>query len=234
MTKATGFAEGLFEGDFTNARAIQGKAMKMEYLDKIVLCVGIALGRPVNVRTNKVVAGLEPENTNIFLQDLGTAATDKSLDFADIVRRTLNGEQPGASGGRSEAVDEGKSAEKAAQREKAAAEEAEERRKQEEREASQKQETPAPAGGAGELDVNGDWERTAELVGALISKPSMKQKLLSRLACFRFIADTVLNISKATGFLDGLYSSVSAADVLLSLSRLCSPCVQLARGIVFV
>jgi TRAF3-interacting protein 1 len=33
----------------------------------------------------------------------------------------------------------------------------------------------------------------------------MKQKLLSR-PPFRFIADTVLNISKATGFLDGLYS----------------------------
>ena len=150
------------------------------------------------MRTNKVVAGLEPENTNIFLQDLGTAATDKSLDFADIVRRTLNGEQPGASGGGSEAVDEGKSAgasskeaddreaeenarrqrqeeqeaEERRQREKRRQREAEERRKQEEREASQKQESPAPAGGAGELDVNGDWERTAELVGALISNPA--------------------------------------------------------------
>ena len=53
VTQATGFAEGLFEGDFLNARSIQGKAMKMEYLDRIVLCVGIAMGRPVDVRSNK-------------------------------------------------------------------------------------------------------------------------------------------------------------------------------------
>lgn len=203
-----------------------------------------------------VVAGLEPEATNVFLQELGTAATDQSLDFADIVRRTLDGETPGsnASGGGGSksadprAADEEKSAgskeaandddeenarrqrqqeeEEAAERRRRRKEkqrqkeEEEERRAREEREARDRDSArndPAPsssAGGAGALDVNGDWERTAELVGALISKPSMKQKLLSR-PPFRFIADTVLNISKATGFLDGLYSGVSAVARLM-------------------
>jgi len=48
---------------------------KVSYLTKIITCVGIALGTSVPARPLKVVAGLEPENTNTFLQMLAAAAT---------------------------------------------------------------------------------------------------------------------------------------------------------------
>ena len=89
ITGKTGFAEGLYDGDYLNARAIQGKEMKLNYLDKIVKCVGIAQGFDCEVRTTKVVAGTEAEQTNVFLQQLGTVATRNDLDFANIVQRTL-------------------------------------------------------------------------------------------------------------------------------------------------
>ena len=76
VTKATGFAEGLFEGDELVGTAIKGKGPKCSYLEKIINCVGICLGEEIDVRVGKIVAGLEPENTNIFLQALGRVASD--------------------------------------------------------------------------------------------------------------------------------------------------------------
>ena len=46
VTKATGFADGLFEGDELVGIAIKGKEPKCNYLTKIITCVGIALGNP--------------------------------------------------------------------------------------------------------------------------------------------------------------------------------------------
>jgi len=66
------------------------KDSKVNYLNKIITCVGLALGQHVPARPLKVVAGLEPENTNEFLQMLARAATEG--DGQDAVRRVLGGE----------------------------------------------------------------------------------------------------------------------------------------------
>ena len=49
----------------------------------------------MDIRSAKVVAGLEPLNTNIFLASMGKIATDESLDHAAAVARTLENETPG-------------------------------------------------------------------------------------------------------------------------------------------
>ena len=53
----------------------------------------MATGEDVPAKPLKVVAGLEPENTNTFLQLLGKAC--KAGDASDCVKRVLGGEEPG-------------------------------------------------------------------------------------------------------------------------------------------
>lgn len=49
----------------------------------------------MDIRSSKVVAGLEPENTNMFLAALADCAVDQSIDVEEAVRRALAGEEPG-------------------------------------------------------------------------------------------------------------------------------------------
>ena len=65
--RATGFGEGLFTEDELVSGRVKDKEAKLAYLSKIIKCVEAALGKQINIRPVKVVAGLEPENTNAFL-----------------------------------------------------------------------------------------------------------------------------------------------------------------------
>lgn len=54
-------------GEELDSGAIKDKTSKISYLDKIIALVGICSGHDIDVRPNKVVAGLEPEGTNALL-----------------------------------------------------------------------------------------------------------------------------------------------------------------------
>ncbi|CAM9393215.1 unnamed protein product, partial [Hapterophycus canaliculatus] len=95
VTASTGFATGLYSGEELDSGAIKDKSSKISYLDKIIALVGICSGHDIDVRPNKVVAGLEPEGTNALLMALGKCAKSVDLDFDDAVRRALSGERPG-------------------------------------------------------------------------------------------------------------------------------------------
>ncbi len=69
---------------------MQDKEAKVAYLTKIISVVSMVLREPVPAKPLKIVAGLEPENTNIFLQMLGAAC--KQGTAAEEVKRVLAGD----------------------------------------------------------------------------------------------------------------------------------------------
>ncbi|KAF1784262.1 hypothetical protein GQ600_16812 [Phytophthora cactorum] len=79
VTQSTGFAKGLYNDFESGSANLKDKPQKTAFLDKMIVCVGQCLGEDVDVRSSKIVAGLEPENTNLLLQSLAQAAKDTSL-----------------------------------------------------------------------------------------------------------------------------------------------------------
>jgi hypothetical protein len=67
VTAATGFLDGLFTGVELDGRALVDREPRTAWLEKLVAAVGAAAGAPVDVRPGKILAGLEPENTNMLL-----------------------------------------------------------------------------------------------------------------------------------------------------------------------
>ncbi|POM69936.1 TRAF3-interacting protein, partial [Phytophthora palmivora] len=90
VTQTTGFAKGLYNDFELGSANLKDKPQKTAFLDKMVVCVGQCLGKDVDVRSSKIVAGLEPENTNLLLQGLAQAAKDKSLDWDKAVQVALS------------------------------------------------------------------------------------------------------------------------------------------------
>ena len=92
VTAATGFAAGLYTGDDeTNSRAITERPDKLRFLTKIILCTAIHAETPdlvMTVRPAKIVAGLEAQSTNVFLQHLAVAAA-AGRDSAPAVETVL-------------------------------------------------------------------------------------------------------------------------------------------------
>ena len=86
VMRTYGFADGLYNEDELNSAKIKDKDSKLNYLSKIISVVELSAGTQINIKPGKVVAGLEPENTNAFLQMLAQAAT---MDSTDAVQQTL-------------------------------------------------------------------------------------------------------------------------------------------------
>lgn len=96
ITGATGFAEGLFSGGELDSASITDKQAKLSYLDKIFNLVGICKGFPLDVKSIKVVQGLESEASNKFFIALAECAGNANIDNNEAVRRCLAGENPGS------------------------------------------------------------------------------------------------------------------------------------------
>merc|ERR1712113_1186499 len=93
VTRTTNFANGLYSTEESDAAQLSDKTAKVDFLNKAINVTYIALGeKSTDVQASKIVAGLEAEKTNAWLQKLHEAATT-ALDKSDeAVERVKNGE----------------------------------------------------------------------------------------------------------------------------------------------
>jgi len=74
-TKSTGFGKGLFKDDEQSADFYDTKEKKIYFLRKVIALSGAMLKEEIEAKPNKIVAGVEPDKTNLFLQAMYRAAT---------------------------------------------------------------------------------------------------------------------------------------------------------------
>ncbi|KAI8799368.1 microtubule-binding protein MIP-T3-domain-containing protein [Cladochytrium replicatum] len=94
VIRTTGFAGGLYDDSEMNSENVKDKDAKVAYLTKMIDCVGISTGVEVRANPLKIVAGMDPEETNLFIQLIGKAIL-KKIDTTEAVRRVLAGEHQG-------------------------------------------------------------------------------------------------------------------------------------------
>ena len=71
------------------------KEIKLEFLDRLISYVSITNKKVLNVKSSKIISGLEPENTNILLQELGKAIIsyeNGQVNNDEVIKRVNNGE----------------------------------------------------------------------------------------------------------------------------------------------
>lgn len=122
---ATGFGEGLYSGDELDAKAIKDKDAKINFLEKLIALVQMAAGEEIPVKSSKIVAGQECEQTNIFLQYLFKVATS-GIESGPIVAQILGEGDDGDEQPQQDEEDDNAAEEEA----RRAAEEEEERKRQ--------------------------------------------------------------------------------------------------------
>ena len=87
---ATGFANGIYTEEEMDSKANHEKDAKIAILTKMITLTEMMIGEKMDVKPSKVVAGLEPERTNYFLQQLFRAATS-GMDSGPYVRKIVGG-----------------------------------------------------------------------------------------------------------------------------------------------
>jgi len=93
VTRSTTFAQGLYSTEDCDAAQLADKAAKVEFLNKAIAVTSFALGENIDVSANKIVAGLEADKTNVWLQQLHRAATTcQGAKSDEAVNRVHGGE----------------------------------------------------------------------------------------------------------------------------------------------
>ncbi len=95
VVNVTGFGSGLYFGDELDSNNVKEKEQKIQFLEKIINVVGMQLNTIVEAKPGKIVAGLDPQDTNRFLQ-LFAIAAKYMPDSSAAVRTVL--EQMGGGG----------------------------------------------------------------------------------------------------------------------------------------
>ena len=168
----------------------------MSFLNKLIHLINVGNGIALEVSSSKVVAGLEPLQTNSLLSTFGRLAQDQKVDRKALIQHCLSGK----------GIDEFQN-----QTSKFLADSAN---------THEEGESPAQSDNKSitsenvieqnePIDQNSimeqikacdeDMEHTRAMISGLVAKPKCSDKLLAK-PPFRFIHDLIMAIGKATQF----------------------------------
>ncbi|XP_023021938.2 intraflagellar transport 54 [Leptinotarsa decemlineata] len=104
VVKETGYLVGLFTEEELSSENVKDKDSKINFLDKLIDAVRTTTQTKLTVRSSKIVAGLEPTNTNLLLQAIAKAI-DNKIDTSSYVNQLKSAKE----NKKSDALKEGKS-----------------------------------------------------------------------------------------------------------------------------
>jgi hypothetical protein len=192
---STGFPDGLFDSHELDSSSYKDdKSAKLSFLDKLIHLVSVGSGSNLEASSSKIVAGLEPLNTNVLLVAFGRLAVDKKLDRTGLIRHCLYGRSV------EEYKDHRWSAQMSTNTSPAALESDANDFKP-----GLDNETRADLPNDNDQFLkmiqacNEDIEQTREMVSRIVAKPKCSDKLLCK-PPFRFLHDLVTTIGTATDF----------------------------------
>ncbi|KAJ3210235.1 TRAF3-interacting protein 1 [Entophlyctis luteolus] len=87
----TSFCKGLYSETEMNSDNVKEKDAKVAYLLKMIDCIGMVTNVDIKANPLKIVAGMDPEDTNAFLQLIAKVVLKKA-DTSNAVNRVLAGE----------------------------------------------------------------------------------------------------------------------------------------------
>ncbi|CAG2104541.1 unnamed protein product [Medioppia subpectinata] len=93
IIKSHGFFKDLYKDNELVAENVKEKESKIVFLQKAIDTTGFIIGDVLSAKPSKIVAGLEADKTNEWLQAMAKAVIAKK-DSSDAVQRVLNGEKP--------------------------------------------------------------------------------------------------------------------------------------------
>ncbi|XP_031356028.1 TRAF3-interacting protein 1 isoform X1 [Photinus pyralis] len=93
VVRETGFLKGLYSERELVSENVKEKDDKIAFLNKVIEATKVITGMDLAVRPSKVIAGFEPNETNLLLQAIGSAL-DKQLSSSEYINQ-LNAKKQG-------------------------------------------------------------------------------------------------------------------------------------------